>query len=72
MNTATHESLSVSSDELAVLAEVLEAARTGLLVEMRHTHHRTFRDYLRKRLTVVDHLNELVNHPELQSKAHPA
>ncbi len=52
----THEPLNLESAELAILAELLESERAKLLVEIRHTHHRTFRDELRERLAVVEGL----------------
>ena len=58
MNSTTHHTLSVSSEELAVLAELLETARAKLVIEIRHTDHRAFRDELRKRLKVVEALAE--------------
>ena len=56
MNATTHEPLKLNSEELAVLAELLESERARLLVEIRHTHHRSFRDELRHRLTLVEEL----------------
>jgi hypothetical protein len=53
MNTAKLEPLNLNSDELAVLSELLESERAKLLVEIRHTDHRTFREELRRRLTTV-------------------
>jgi len=38
--------------------ELLEDARTKLLVEIRRTDHRKFRDELRQRLTLVERLLE--------------
>ncbi len=58
MNATTHEPLNLTSEELEVLAELLDAARTRLLVEIRRTDHRAFRDELRHRLTVVEALLE--------------
>ncbi len=58
MNVTTHETLTVSDEELAVLAELLESARARLLVGIRDADHRAFRDELRKRLTVVEALAE--------------
>lgn len=69
MNAPTHEFLSLSNDELAILTELLEAARVELLVEIRHTHHRNYRDYLRKRLTLLERMVELVSHPEHRASA---
>jgi hypothetical protein len=36
MNATTHELLNLTSEELATLAELLESARTKLLVGIRH------------------------------------
>ena len=58
MNVITHEPLKLPGEELAVLAELLETARAKLLVEIRHTDHRAFRDELRHRLTLVESLIE--------------
>ena len=58
MNATTHEPLNLNSEELAILAELLESERTKLLIEIRHTHHRAFRDELRHRLTLVEGLTE--------------
>jgi hypothetical protein len=58
MNTTMHEPLNLNSEELAVLAELLESERARLLVEICHTHHRSFRDELRHRLTLVEELAE--------------
>lgn len=72
MNASTHEPLSLSSDELAVLTELLEAGRVELLVEIRHTHHRNYRDYLRKRLSLLERLLETVSHSEDRDAQHAA
>jgi len=56
MNSATDEPLKVAGDEQAILGELLEAERAKLLVEIRHTHHRVFREELRGRLTTVERL----------------
>jgi hypothetical protein len=53
MNASAHEPLNLNSEELAVLAELLESERAKLLIEIRHTHHRSFRDELRHRLVLV-------------------
>ena len=58
MNSTTHEPLNLPSEELAVLAELLESACARLLIEIRHTHHRAFRDELRHRLTLMESLME--------------
>ena len=58
MNSTTHEPLNLTSEEFAILAELLESERAKLLIEIRHTYHRSFRDELRHRLTLVEHLVE--------------
>ena len=58
MNATTHEPLNLNSEELAILAELLESERVRLLVEIRRTYHRSFRDELRHRLTFVEQLAE--------------
>ena len=55
-NATTHDPLNLNSEEVAILAELLESERAKLLVEIRHTHHRSFRDELRHRLTLVEEL----------------
>jgi hypothetical protein len=56
MNATTHEPLALSGEELEVLAELLEAEQARLLVEIRHTDHRSFRNELSHRLTLIEHL----------------
>jgi hypothetical protein len=56
VNATSHEPLSLNHEERALLAELLEAASTKLLVEIRRTDHRVYRDELRHRLTMVDSL----------------
>jgi hypothetical protein len=56
MSTTIHERLNLDNEEFVVLTELLESARTKLMVEVRHTDHRVFRDELRRRLTVVERL----------------
>lgn len=58
MNAITNERLNLSGDELALFAELLESERAKLLVEIRHTDHRSFRNELRQRLTLVEELME--------------
>jgi hypothetical protein len=54
------QSLELATDEFAVLSELLESERCRLLVEIRHTDHRSYRDELRQRLTLVEKLVERV------------
>ena len=49
MNATTHEPLNLNSEELAVLAELLESERAKLLIEIRHTHHRAYGPKTRSR-----------------------
>jgi hypothetical protein len=56
MTPTTHEPLNLDSEESAILTELLGSAYTKLLVEIRHTHHRVYRDELRRRLTLVERL----------------
>jgi hypothetical protein len=63
MNTTSHEPLNLTDQELAVIAELLESERARLLVEIRHTDHRSFRDELRHRLALVERLLERCPQP---------
>ena len=56
MDQTTHEPLHLSSEELAILSELLESAHANLLVEIRHTDHRSYRNELRRRLDLVERL----------------
>jgi hypothetical protein len=38
------------------LRQILEAEQARMLVEIRHTDHRSFRDELRRRLALVERL----------------
>lgn len=58
VNATSHEPLNLNYEERALLAELLEAASTKLLVEIRRTDHRVYRDELRHRLTMVESLQE--------------
>jgi hypothetical protein len=44
---------------LLVLTKLLEAEQSRLLVEIRHTDHRSFREELRRRLSIVERLIDL-------------
>jgi len=52
----TAEPLSLTADEKAVLLELLEAERAKLLVEIRHTDSRAYKQGLRQRLEIVEAL----------------
>lgn len=56
MATMPALSLNLAGEELTVLTHLLESEQARLLVEIRHTDHRTFRDELRRKLTIIEHL----------------
>ncbi len=56
MNVLGQVPLNVAREELSILSELLASERAKLLVEIRHTDHRTFRDELRQRLALVEGL----------------
>ncbi len=56
MDTMPAVSLNLAGEELTVLSQLLEAEQARLLVEIRHTDHRTFRQDLRRRLEILEHL----------------
>jgi hypothetical protein len=58
METARAISVQLSGEGLTVLSELLESERNRLLVEIRHTDHRSYRDELRHRLEIVERLLE--------------
>jgi hypothetical protein len=57
MDAIYAERLNLGSEQLAILTELLESERTKLLVEIRHTDHRSYRDQLRHRLELVEQLS---------------
>ena len=48
--------LNLAGEERIVLGQVLEAEQARLLVEIRHTDHRAYRDELRRKLEIVERL----------------
>lgn len=56
MDTMPAVSFNLAGEDLTVLSQVLEAEQARLLVEIRHTDHRSFRDELRRRLGVIERL----------------
>lgn len=53
----TREPLNLShEDEATLLAELLESEQARLLVGIRHTFHRDYREELRRRLELVEGL----------------
>jgi len=70
MNQTTHEPLHFTSEELAILSELLESAHANLLVEIRHTDHRSYRNELRRRLELVERLIKVCRpHPHMRDTA---
>jgi hypothetical protein len=58
MDTVKEVLFKLAGEEAEILAELLESERSRLLVEIRHTDHRNYRDQLRHRLDVMEHLLE--------------
>ena len=56
MDTVHESVLKLNVEEREIVDELLESERSRLLVEIRHTDHRSYRDELRHRLDVVEHL----------------
>jgi hypothetical protein len=56
MNPTTGDRLNLNGEQFEIVLELLESERDRLLVEIRHTDHRTFREKLQHRLTVVEQL----------------
>jgi hypothetical protein len=67
MDAIYAERLKLGSEQLEILAELLESERTKLLVEIRHTDHRSYRDQLRHRLAVVEQLLDQVSRSRSES-----
>jgi hypothetical protein len=63
METVTPLYFQLAGEELTVLRELLESEQARLLVEIRHTDHRTYRTELRHRLQLVEHLLDEVAIP---------
>ena len=55
---AQKQSLPFSEEECRMLAELLEAERNRLLVGIRHSFHRSYRDELHRRLQLTEALAE--------------
>ena len=56
MDATMNERLNLTSEEQTLLSDLLESERAKLMIEIRHTDHRSFREELRHRLTVVEGL----------------
>ena len=60
MHPVAHQLANLTEEELQVLGELLESERVRLMVEIRHTDHRIYRDGLRQREAIVEQLSERV------------
>ena len=69
MNSTTLEPLNIEGEQLALLLELLESAHARMLVGIRHSDHRIFREELRHRLTVVEQLIERCPHVSMPAAA---
>ncbi len=56
MEEAYRERLELGAEQREILTELLESERTQLLIEIRHTEHRSYRQQLRHRLELVEQL----------------
>ena len=56
MDTVVNDHLDLSHEELGILTELLESERTKLLVEIRRTDNRGFREELRHKLALTEGL----------------
>jgi hypothetical protein len=56
METMPAVTFNLAGENLTVLNELLAAEQARLLVEIRHTDHRSYREELRRRLAIVEHL----------------
>ena len=56
MESVSHQPILLNSEESELIAELLESERARLMVEIRHTDHRAYRDELRQRLDSVESL----------------
>jgi hypothetical protein len=60
MHPVAHQLPSLTEEELQILTELLESERVKLLVEIRHTDHRSYREELRRREELVEQLAERI------------
>jgi len=56
MDTAVKTQPVLTEEEWDLMIELLDRKRSELLIEIRHTRTRDFRDQLRKRLDLVEQL----------------
>lgn len=58
MSDVAHAPLDLGSEELELLSELLKSERARLVIEIRHTDHRSYRDQLRSRMALVERLEQ--------------
>lgn len=63
MHVTAHDPLDVNNEEFEIITELLESERARLLIEIRHTDHRAFRDGLRHRLATLEKMLERCSAP---------
>jgi hypothetical protein len=56
MNSTAPDLADLSQEERALVAELLNSECAKLLVEIRHTERRTYREELKRRLATVERL----------------
>ena len=56
MEATNRERLELGAEQREILTELLESERTQLLIEIRHSEHRSYRQQLRHRLELVEQL----------------
>jgi len=60
MHPVAHQLTDLSEEEIRILTELLESERIKLMVEIRHTDHRAYREGLRRREEIVERLAERI------------
>jgi hypothetical protein len=56
MTPTTKEPLSLTDEEFTLMGELLESERARVLIGIRHTFHRAYREELRRRLETIEAL----------------
>jgi hypothetical protein len=63
MQAISSSQVALSTEEREILIELLDRERTNLPVEIHHTRTARFRDYLKRRLDVIEALFSRLNSP---------
>jgi len=61
--TPAREPLALTSREQAMVAELLESERNRLLIQIRHSDRRVYRDSLQERLKLIEALAQRCAQP---------